>query len=160
LYADMIVQNSINFDALGLQFFMGVGLEGMYVRDMLQISSMIDRFAGFGKPVHVTAVQAPSKHTVDESDAWGGAHPPAGAGQWYDNWSEALQSRWLREFYNVALSKPFVDTITWRDLADTQPHFLPHGGLLRPDLMPKLAYEQLCTIRAQIHGNGQTRTSI
>lgn len=156
LYADMVVQNSINFDALGLQFYIGVGLDGMYVRDMFQISSMIDRFATFGKPVHITAVQAPSDQSADEQDAWGGHYPPAEAGQWHDPWSEPLQSRWLREFYNIALSKPFVESISWRDLSDAGEHYLPHGGLLRADLSPKLAYEQLCTIRAQIHADGQS----
>ena len=91
-----------------------------------------------------------------EQDAWGGHYPPAEAGQWHDAWSEPLQSRWLREFYNIALSKPFVESISWRDLADAGEHYLPHGGLLRADLSPKLAYEQLCTIRAQIHADGQS----
>lgn len=157
LYADMMVQNGINFDAFGLQLFVGVNLDGMFVRDMFQMSTMLDRFANFGKPVHITAVQVPSHSTSDENDAWGGAFLPHDAGVWYDQWSEALQSRWLREFYNIALSKPFIDTINWRDLSDQDEHFLPHGGLLRTDLSPKLAYEQLCTIRAQIHGNSQTR---
>ena len=156
LYADMIVQNSVNFDALGLQFYVGAGRDGMYVRDMFQLSSMIDRFASFGKPVHITAVQAPSNPSGDEEDAWSGQYPPSQAGRWHDEWSDALQSRWLREFYNIALSKPFVETITWRDLADAGAHYLPHGGLLRADLSPKLAYEQLCTIRAQIHADGQS----
>ena len=157
LYADMIVQNNINFDALGVQFYVGVGRDGMFVRDMFQISSMLDRFASFGKPVHITAVQAPSNSSADPEDAWNGTYPPEAGGMWHDPWSEALQSRWLREFYNVVLSKPFVETVTWRDLADAGEHYLPHGGLLRADLSPKLAYEQLCTIRAQIHGDGQSQ---
>jgi len=159
LYADMLVQNGINFDAFGLQFYFGLGMDGMFVRDMFQISSMMDRFAGFGKPVHITGAQTPSNTTSDSKDAWGGEFSPKEAGVWYDPWSEALQSRWLREFCNIALSKPFIDTINWRDLSDQQEHFLPHGGLLRPDLSPKLGYEQLCTIRAQIHGDGQPRSS-
>lgn len=157
LYADMIVQNSINFDAFGLQFYLGVGLEGMYVRSLFEISAMLDRFASFGKPLHITAIQVPSSDSTDELDAWGGEFSPRQAGTWHDNWSEPLQSRWLREFYNIALSKPFIDTISWRDLADQDEHYLPHGGLLRADLTPKLAYEQLCTIRVQIHGDNLPR---
>ncbi len=152
LYADMIVQNGIPFDAIGLQLYVGANSDGMYVRDMFQISSMLDRLASFGKPVHVTAVETPSNITADPNDAWGGKCAPERAGLWYDKWSEPLQSRWLREFYNIALSKPFLDTITWGDLADLEEHVLPNGGLLRADLTPKLAYEQLCTIRAQLQG--------
>ncbi|MFQ5495186.1 MAG: endo-1,4-beta-xylanase, partial [Phycisphaerae bacterium] len=39
LYAEMIVQNNVQFDAFGVQIYVGLGLEGMYVRDMFQISS-------------------------------------------------------------------------------------------------------------------------
>lgn len=155
LYADMIVQNNINFDAFGMQLYVGVAEEGMYVRDMFEISCMLDRFAVLGKPIHITATQVPSAGTPDELDAWSGTESPERGGVWHDTWSEALQSRWLRELFNVALSKPFIDTVTWRDLADVDGHFLPHGGLLRRDFSPKLAYEQLCAIRAQIHGKKQ-----
>jgi hypothetical protein len=157
LYADMLVQNNVNFDAFGLQLMLGVAVDGMFVRDVFQISSMLDRFATLGRSLHLTAVQTPSAMTRDDRDAWSGALAPGNAGCWHDEWSEALQSRWLREVYNVALSKPFVESVSWNELADYQNHFLPHGGLLRPDLSPKMAYEQLCTIRAQIHANSQTR---
>lgn len=157
LYSDMIVQNGINFDAFGLEFYFGVGSDGMFIRDMFQISSLLDTFANFGKPVHISAVEAPSSTETDEQDAWGGELSADDAGMWYDPWTEPLQSRWLREFYNIALSKPFVDTINWRDLSDCDDHYLPHGGLLRHDFSPKLAYEQLCTIRAQLQGGGAVR---
>ncbi len=160
LYADMIIQNNINFDALGLELNFGVGVDGLFVRDMFQVSAMLDRFATYGKPLHITAAQTPSGASADPADAWAGQYEPHSGGAWHDPWTEALQSRWLREFYNIALSKPFIDTITWRDLADEGAHFLPHGGLLRTDLSPKLAYEQLCTIRAQIHGNDQPRSAV
>ena len=127
----------------------------MYVRDMFQISSMIDRFGGRGKPLHITGVQVPSATTVDKDDAWGGAVSIDGGGAWRGEWSEELQSRWLRAFYRIARSKPTVDTITWRDLSDTQGHYLPLGGLLRRDLTPKPAFEQLAAVRKEILGNGR-----
>ena len=58
LYAEMAVQSGIRFDAYGLQFVYGVDSEGFHLRDMLQISSMIDRLASYGKPIHVTAIGA------------------------------------------------------------------------------------------------------
>ncbi|MCG3139046.1 MAG: hypothetical protein HJJLKODD_02924 [Phycisphaerae bacterium] len=152
LYADMIVQNGINFDTLGLQMFMGLPVEGLFIRDMFQISTLLDRFASLGKPLHISAIQVPSNNTTDIYDAWSGKYSPAGAGQWYEPWSEMLQQRWLREFYNVALSKPFVESICWHSLADDEWRYLAHGGLLRSDLNPKIAFEQHCIIRNQIHG--------
>lgn len=149
LFADMLAVAGINFDAFGLQFYFGVPVDGMFVRDMMQISAMIDRFANFGKPLHITAVQVPSGSTTDPTDHWRGAHAPAAAGQWHAKWSEAVQAEWLERFLEIVLSKPFVETVTWRDLADTDGHYLPHGGLLRRDLAPKAAYDQLLVLRNQ-----------
>ncbi len=147
LYADMAVQSGINFDAFGLQFFFGVPKDGMYARDLFQVSAMIDRFALLGKVLHITAIQVPSATNKDEGDAWGGEVDVEAAGYWHETWSEDLQAQWLRDFVRIALSKPFVESITWRDLADTQGHYLPHGGLLNRDLTHKKAYAELLRIR-------------
>jgi hypothetical protein len=143
LYADMVVQSGITFDAFALQFFFGPPSDGSYVRDMFQISSLIDRFIGLGKPVHVSAVSVPSDSRPDQQDATGGEFDPNGGGIWRAPWSPEIQQQWLEKFYEVALSKPFVETVTWHDLADLPGHYLPHGGLLDADLNPKPAYEYL-----------------
>ncbi len=133
LYADMVVQSGIAFDAFGIQFTFGAPVDGMFVRDMLQISEKLDRIGSFGKPVHVTAVQVPS--------APAGEGPLAGGGTWWKPWSEAVQARWIKEFFAVALSKPFVESITWKDLADRPQAVMPAGGLLNPDLTPKAGFK-------------------
>src|SRR5207302_9379859 len=120
---------------------------GMFVRDMMQISAMVDRFANLGKPLHITAVQVPSSSARDIADHWKGAQDPARAGAWHGVWSEALQAEWMQRFYEIVLSKPFVETVAWRDLADVEGHYVPHGGLLRPDLTPKPAFGQLVDFR-------------
>jgi hypothetical protein len=155
LYADMVIQGGIGFDAFGLQFYFGLGVDGMYVRDMFQISSMIDRFGNRNKPLHITGVQVPSATTADTQDAWGGKVSIGSGGSWRGEWSEELQSRWMRSFYQIALSKSFVDTVTWRDLSDNGKHYLPHGGLLRQDLSPKPAYKALVALRKGIVANGK-----
>ena len=135
LYAEMAVQSGINFDAFGLQFRFGA--DGMYARDMFQISSLIDRFGAFGKPIHITAVEVPSVKIE-------------GLGTWQGPWNESTQAQWLREFYTVALSKPFVDTVSWRTLADA-PGAAPLGcGLLNADMSPKPAYAELLSLRTEI----------
>ena len=155
LYADMAVQSGINFDAFGLQCYFGVGTDGMYVRDLMQISAMIDRFANLGKSLHITAVQVPSSTAADRWDAWGGAISAEDGGEWREPWSEQTQARWLRSFCEIALSKPFVEGICWRDLADYEGHFLPHGGLLHSDLTPKLGYEEMLALRSELTGRGR-----
>ena len=158
LYAEMAVQSGITFDAFGLQSFVGVGAEGMYVRDMFQVSAMIDRFGNLGKPLHITGAGAPSDTTADEADAWGGALLPETGGQWHEAWSGKTQAAWLRCLYQIALSKPYVESITWSDLADVGKHRMPHGGLLGADLKPKPALEVLRAIRKDITGSATPAT--
>jgi GH35 family endo-1,4-beta-xylanase len=159
LYADMAVQSGVNFDGFGLQFCFGSGVEGMYVRDMFQISSLLDRFTSLGKPLHVTAVQVPSEAGSDSGGAAAGKRASTNGGAWRGAWNEQVQSQWLRSFYELALSKPLVESISWRDLSDPADGDRPRGGLLRADLTPKPAFQQLQALRkqatAEIQGTGR-----
>ena len=150
LYADMAVQSGIKFDAFGLQIYMGVPVDGYYVRDLMQISSMLDEFVGFGKNLHITACGVPSNVAADAWDAWGGQKPVPKGGQWHQPWSPRLQAEWLQAFFRVALSKPFVESICWRDLADYEGHHVPHGGLCRNNMEPKLSYRELRHFKATL----------
>jgi hypothetical protein len=114
----------------------------MYMRDMMQVSNLLDEFVSLGKPVHVTGVQVPSDMTADAWDAWAGQAPVSAGGRWYVGWNQRLQAEWLQAFCRIALSKPVVESICWRDLADYEGHYLPHGGLCRNDMTPKLAFKE------------------
>jgi hypothetical protein len=152
LYADMAAQSGVNFDAFGLQFAFGKGVDGMYVRDMFQISSLIDSFAKLGRPLHITAVQVPST-PMGTSKGSAGAEPRTTAGGfWREPWSEKVQSDWLAQFLEIALSKPFVESVSWQGLADHETHAVPSGGLLNSGLAPKAAYQRLIELRSQVRG--------
>jgi GH35 family endo-1,4-beta-xylanase len=143
LYADMVVQSGVGFDGLGTQFVFGAAVDGMYVRDMFQISDKLDRLGNLGKPVHITAVQVPSKAGPDGVAADGGC--------WLKPWDETVQAAWLKEFYSVCLSKPFVESVTWRDLADVPGReLIPTGGLLKADMTPKASFKVLKDFRADL----------
>jgi len=142
LYADMVVQSGVAFDGLGVQMVFGLGADGYYVRDMFQISEKLDRIGNLGKPVHVTAVQVPSLATDNSVTA---------GGYWRKPWDEMVQAQWLKEFYAIALSKPFVESITYKDLADRPAApGITSGGLLRADLKPKPAFKVVKEFRADI----------
>jgi hypothetical protein len=157
LYADMAVQSGVKFDAVGLQIYTGVPVDGYYVRDLMQVSALLDAFVNFGKPVRVTACQAPSDVKSDPWDAWGGEVSVTKAGRWHAPWSQRLQAEWVQAFSRVCISKPFVESICWRDLADYEGHFIPHGGLCRNDLEPKLAFRELRNFRAWLHSAGPAK---
>jgi hypothetical protein len=130
----------VNFDAFGLQCLFGAPKDGMYTRDMFQISSMVDRFAARARPLHISNVQVPSSKEAIKGDG----------GAWRGDWTEETQAKWLRSFYEIALSKPCVDTITWGALADSPNAAISASGLLRADMTPKPAYKELLTLRKEL----------
>ncbi|MFA6133767.1 MAG: endo-1,4-beta-xylanase [Phycisphaerae bacterium] len=150
LYADMAVQSGVKFDAFGVQICMGAPVDGYYLRDLLQISAMLDEFVGFGKPLHITACQVPSDVAVDPQDAWSGQAAPSRGGCWHVPWSPRLQAEWLQAFYRISMSKPFVESVCWRDLSDAGGHFLPNSGLCGKELEPKLAYRELRNLKSYL----------
>lgn len=152
LYADMVVQSGVNFDAFGLQFLFGPAADGSFVRDMFQVSSMLDAFGKLGKPLHVTAVQVPSQPASKTEVTVEGGKPPADGGAWRKPWTEELQAQWCREFVQVALSKPFVETVAWRSLTDGPRQIIPSGGLMRADYAIKPALREFVRLRQQLTG--------
>jgi len=190
LYADMVVQSGVSFDAFGLRFQFGQPADGMFVRDLFAVSALLDQFAKLGKPLHITGVEVPSQAGAwrGEGDADGGdAGPAAGAGgtggYWREPWSESTQADWLQRFYELALSKPFIESICWNNLWDASatgeaardaaksahgrstasssaggPPASRQGassGLLRSDLAPKTAYKKLLEIRQEMNAASQ-----
>ena len=151
LYAEMTVQSGINFDAFGVQFHFGANQDGMFVRDMFQISTMLDQLSKMGKPVHVTAVEVPSHATQQAA---------ADCGAWHEPWNETVQSDWLRQFVEIALSKPNTESINWHSLVDRTDGPIEHGGLLRGDQAPKPAFEQYARLRRDLLGKGKPAGSI
>ncbi len=150
-YAEMCMNAGVTFDAVGLEVYFGADDLGYAVRDMLAVSNQLDRFSGLGKPVHVTACGVPSATDPDPQAAVGDAETRADvAGVWRKPWDEVVQSDWIDAFYRVAISKPFVRAISWRDFSDAEPHYFPHAGLMRPDGKPKIAFQRLGALRQEI----------
>jgi Glycosyl hydrolase family 10 len=149
-YAEMVAQSGINFDAFGVELEMGVPTPGSYTRDMFQISCMLDRFSTMGRPVFVTAASSPGRNAPDPTDRTDGKHDPAAAGRWHRPWDADLQAEWINGVCRAALSKPYVESIAWGELADIRPT-LPSGGLLDDMLKPKPVYNKFQELREQFH---------
>jgi len=146
IYADMVCQSGVNFDGFGIKLRFGRGAGGMQVRDLLELSSLLDRFGAFGKPLHLASVQVPS--SPDKRDNTGNI---GRAGSWHDGWDEQTQADWLEQVYQIALSKPYAETITWEDLADRgDDGILQYGGLLSASLKPKPAFDRLCQLKKSL----------
>jgi hypothetical protein len=150
LYAEMVAQAGINFEAFGLEFEMGVPMPGSYTRDLFQLSCMLDKFSTLGRPLFVTAATAPGRNGPDASDRSNGRLDPSQAGRWHRPWDPQLQADWMEQFYRICLSKPFVESISWGNLADMNPS-LPSGGMMDDLLQPKPVFERLQQMREKFH---------
>jgi hypothetical protein len=150
LYAEMIAQAGINFEAFGIEVEMGVPEPGNFARDLFQLSCMLDRFSTLGRPVFITAATAPGRSGPDAADRSGGKLDPNLAGRWHRPWDPQLQADWMEQFYRVCLSKPFVESISWGNLADMNPS-LPSGGMMDDLLKPKPVFERLAQMREKFH---------
>ncbi|MBN1124435.1 MAG: endo-1,4-beta-xylanase [Sedimentisphaerales bacterium] len=143
VYADMVIQSGISFDAYGLEMHFGKDLPGMHLRDMMQISSRLDCFAQVAKPVHITGIAVPD---VAEKDEYGTDR----AGFWHKEWDGEIQGLWIDQFYRIALGKPFIQSVTYSSLADSDDMDLPNSGLLNRQLEPKKAFLALARFQKAI----------
>lgn len=139
LYAEVAVQSGMHFDAFGLEILFGVNGAGHGVRDLMQVSALIDRFGNLGKPLHITAAGVPS------------AADASADGEWHGPWSETIQAEWAREFYRIAFSKPFVETVSWASPADTSGG-PGSAGLFSADGKPKPVFDELLSLRESVFG--------
>ena len=136
VYMDMVVQSGINFDAFGLAIRFGKNQSGMHIRDMMQISAVLDYFGPIAKPLYITDVEVPSQDG-------GGLQRAEVAGVWHKEWDQARQGQWIEQFCKIALSKQFVDTVTYSNLSDAEDSPIAHSGLLTGRLEPKKSFHTL-----------------
>ncbi len=147
LYADIAYQNNMKFDGFAIPLRMGEASDGYYVRDIMQISEMLEEFLPHAKDVHLTLCQVPSAAKRHPDEAGGGKKPIIHAGMWHKPWSEKLQAEWLRVIARMALSKPFIKSICWGDLVDRKGMNIYHGGLLRTNMAPKESMKEFANLR-------------
>ncbi|MFC1782022.1 endo-1,4-beta-xylanase [Planctomycetota bacterium] len=145
IYADIVCQGGVPFDGFGIKIRFGRGGGGMRTRDLLELSHLLDRFGVFGKPLHLTDVQVPSQPNKHDGNG-----KISEAGHWREEWNEQIQAQWLEQVYQVALSKHFVETITWGELVDREDGILQHGGLLKQDLTPKKAFDTVHKLQEEL----------
>jgi len=141
LYADMVAQSGVNFDAFGLEILFETANEDTTPRDLLQISAMIDKFSMLGKPLHLT-VAVPSAQAGQDG------------GYWLQPWDDHVQAQWIKAFYPIALSKPLVESVTWGQLWDDGGR-VRTGGLLGANMAPKASFDQFQMVRRQLRAQGR-----
>ncbi len=110
-----------------------------------------ERFARFGVPLHFTeATILSGEHgwdltTTRPGYTWG-SHSEG----------EARQAKEVVRFYTTLFSHPAVQAITWWDFSDQMAWQAAPAGLLRQDMTPKPAYEELHRL---VKGKWWTKTA-
>jgi hypothetical protein len=159
LYAEAVLQAGIPVDAIALRIQMGHAEPGMAARDMMALSALLDRYAALEKPLVISGLGAPSEPIAPEP-----YRPRAGAaaedsyepGYWRAGWSMQSQADWMLHAMSICLSKPYVHSVCWQELADQPereddaPIEMPHAGLIARDGTPKMALSRLAQIRQAV----------
>lgn len=144
--ADYLARAELGMAGIALEIAPGYSSPGSHLRDLLDFSRMLDLYAMLNYPLYLSIVM-PSGTALDpqadshvnvEVDQW--PSPPTDASQ------ASIAARWIA----LAVAKPFVRSVAWRQLDDSSPHLYPHGGLVRPNQTPKPLLEWLRTFRADL----------
>jgi len=141
IYMDMVIQSGVNFDAFGLKMGFEENGSNAHSRDMMQISTLLDYIKPIAKPFYITGVTVPS-------DVGSGTNEDPirrSAGR-----LTSEQTDWLTRFYKTALSKPFIDSVVYSNLADVSDS--DKTGLLNEKFEPKQLFKSLKKIQKTILG--------
>ena len=142
VYLDMVLQSGINFDAFGIQMPFGKDSPGMHIRDMMQISAILD-FFNVAKPIYISEVAVPDTCGGNGQDC-------QSSGVWHKEWDQSRQALWISQLYKIALSKLFVDKITYANLADVDDSVISSSGLLDKNFEPKKAFTAIKKLQKTI----------
>lgn len=159
-YAESVLNLGLGVDGLGLRLQLGAPSSGQSTRDLMMISSIIDRYAAMERPLHITAVGAPSapivvaappaKSSAEDDDQVVIPARQHAAGRWRGPWSEAAQAEWLADVVSILVSKPSVASICWQDLADApagaRSPEMAFGGLLNASGATKLSGQRFAQL--------------
>lgn len=147
LYAEMLSQAGIQIDAFSLRVQMGSYRPGLQTRDLMAFSAMLDQYATLDRPITVSSFGVPSSKIAPRDELPTVCH----AGTWRQPWDEAAQAKWLSSYGAVALSKPYIESICWHELADTSgPSDMRTGGLMDIKGLSRPALDRLSDLRTAI----------
>jgi endo-1,4-beta-xylanase len=146
-----LIEAGAPFDITGVQMYFPT-------RELADSIELVDRFAGLGRPVHITetgASSGPSTTSVKLDTL----PLPTGPAAWHRPWDEELQADWAEGLYTLAYSRPAVQAVSWYDFVD--PHsYIKNGGLLRsPAGDPKPVFDRLKRLQSQWKNPGEQAPS-
>ena len=135
IYLEQLMQEGVRLDAVGVRMLMGDGHGGMVTRDLMEVSRMLDRFFLLELPVILSNVGAPSEQ-IGETGGW-----------WHSPWSPNRQASWATSMFQLAMSKPYIESLFWSDFFDHEDTIPPGCGLLSEEGRSKPVLQKLLSLR-------------
>jgi hypothetical protein len=142
---DYLLRADLGISGVALEIAPGFSPPGSHMRDLFEFSRQLDLYSLLNVPLYIW-MALPSQSGPDpnaEPDVW---IEPA---DWPAQLDESLQATWGAKWMALAVSKPFVRTVTWLQASDATPHLYPHAGLLRPDQTAKPLVSWLQMLRKE-----------
>lgn len=155
-FCELLSQSSVPFDVIGLRLFMGQAMPGRYARDMMQISAVIDHFGHQGKPLHVSFAAPSEPVTLQMLNAMpdkAKTFTDDQCGYWRRPWSGLIQGRWLEACMHIAMSRPYVESVSWHDVLDHVGMPVLLSGLVDDQLRPKKVFKHAIRFREYLRGS-------
>ncbi len=160
LYAGIVKESGISFDGFAVRLQMGDAEPGHAARDLMQMSAILDVLASYDKPIHVTAVGAPTGPCKMPHPSVKYAELYADPGHWRTPFSPASQAEWLTQALSMAAAKPYVHSVCWQMLWDTD--MTPEmrlGGIINAEGKPKPALKRMGEVSSLLRA-GKSPTAL
>jgi hypothetical protein len=142
-FVDALSRSGIGLSGVNLELAYGYQPTGSSVRDILDLSRLIDHWSTLGIPLHVTLI-LPSSSRHDPLATRNLQVEPGG---WKIPWSEGSQSQMAELYLPLLMAKQQVVGIYWGHYLDSAEHQFPHAGLLRLDNAVKPALHQIAALK-------------
>lgn len=133
-FITLATKKGVTIDIIGLELPSsgvisreGHALNMMPALNLVGMSTLLDQYTSFGKPIFIIDWQAPS--TQVQGSCW-----------WHRPWDEQTQAEYLEQVYTIAFSKPLVKGIVWGSGVVDSDTATESCGLFDADFNPKPAY--------------------
>ena len=137
-FVERLVQSGIRLDAIGLRLRMGDSSDGRTMRDLMEISRLLDRYMPLDASLIVTDLGVPD------------AVPEECGGRWRGAWDRDRQAMWAAKVIPLLLSKPRIESVIWTDLYDHDETRPPGAGLISDTGAAKQVFKIVAQIRKHL----------
>lgn len=125
-FADTLVRGGLGLAGIGLELNLGYWPGGSTMRDLLEISRLVDRWSQLGVPL-VLQMTLPSG---DATDPLARHHEKPQYCQPFVPFNPTEQAAVVKKLATLLLAKQPVQALFWNQVRDEAPHDYPLGGLV------------------------------